>query len=121
MPILNGFGAAQRIRQIEKANPLPLDAIRPSTDLNNGIPIFAVSASLKESQREYMMEMGMDAWILKPVDFKRLSVLMRGVTDVEQRGSDVYRFGVSWEKGGWMREAVGTVPALPSGSGRGSV
>jgi len=118
MPILNGFGAAQRIRQIEKANPLPLDAIRPSTDLNNGIPIFAVSASLKESQREYMMEMGMDAWILKPVDFKRLSVLMRGVTDVEQRRSDVYRFGVSWEKGGWIREAVGTVPALPpSGSG----
>jgi len=122
MPILNGFGAAQRIRQIEKANPLPLDAIRPSTDLNNGIPIFAVSASLKESQREYMMEMGMDAWILKPVDFKRLSVLMRGVTDVEQRRSDVYRFGVSWEKGGWMREAVCRVPTLPpSGSGGGSV
>ena len=118
MPILNGFGAAQRIRQIEKTNPLPFDAIRPSTGLNNGIPIFAVSASLKESQREYMMEMGMDAWILKPVDFKRLSVLMRGVTDVEQRRSDVYRFGVSWEKGGWMREAVGKVPALPPSGSR---
>lgn len=117
MPILNGFGAAQRIRRIEKANPLPLDAIRPSTDLNNGIPIFAVSASLKESQREYMMEMGMNAWILKPIDFKRLRVLMRGVTDVEQRRLDVYKPGVNWEKGGWMREAVGAVPAfLPSSS-----
>jgi CheY-like chemotaxis protein len=123
MPILNGYGAAQQIRRIEKACPLPLDAIQPSTDLNNGIPIFAVSTSLKESQREYMMEMGMDAWILKPIDFKRLSVLMRGVTDVEQRRSDMYKPGVNWEKGGWMREAVGTVPALPpsSGSAGGSV
>jgi CheY-like chemotaxis protein len=83
MLIPNGFGAAQRIRRIEKDNPLHLDATRPSTDLN-GIPIFAVSASLKEPQREYMTEMGMDAWVLKPIDFKRLGVLMRGITDVEQ-------------------------------------
>lgn len=118
MPILDGFGAAERIRQIEKANPLPLDALRPSTDLNNGIPIFAVSASLKESQREFMLEKGMDAWFLKPINFKRLSVLMRGVVDIKQRQQDLYHPGVDWEVGGWMREAVGTMlDVLPKSSG----
>lgn len=117
MPILDGFGAAEKIRQIEKANPLPLDSIRPSADLNNGIPIFAVSASLKESQREFMLEKGMDAWILKPIDFKRLNVLMRGVTNTHQRKQDLYRPTVDWELGGWMREAVGVLPAGPPNSG----
>lgn len=112
MPILDGFGAAEQIRQIEKTNPLPLDAVRPSTDLNNGIPIFAVSASLKESQREFMLEKGMDAWFLKPINFGRLGVLLRGLTDLQQRQKDLYHPGVDWEFGGWMREAVPTMPAV---------
>lgn len=117
MPILDGFSAAERIRQIEKANPLPLDTVRPSADLNNGIPIFAVSASLKESQREFMLQKGVDAWILKPIDFQRLSVLMHGVTDTHRRTQDLYRQGVDWELGGWMREAVGPVPVALSADG----
>ena len=56
MPVKNGFEASEAIRRVEKYNPLPLDAIRPSTSLNGHIPIFAVSASLLESQREFMME-----------------------------------------------------------------
>ncbi|KAF8319784.1 hypothetical protein DL93DRAFT_120462 [Clavulina sp. PMI_390] len=110
MPILDGFGAAEQIREIEKANPLPLDSVRPSTDLNSGIPIVAVSASLKESQRQFMLDKGMDAWILKPINFKRLGVLLRGCIDTEQRKKDLYRPGGDWERGGWMREPVGTIP-----------
>ena len=109
MPILDGFGAAEQIRKIETANPLPLDALRPSTDLNNGIPIFAVSASLKESQRQFMLEKGMDAWILKPIDFKRLRLILRGVTDVSQREKDVYKPGRNWELGGWLTKPRGQV------------
>lgn len=114
MPILDGFGAAEQIRRIETGNPLPIASIRPSTDLNNSrIPIFAVSASLKESQRTFMIDKGMDGWILKPIDFNRLRVIMKGITDVEQRNKDVYRPGRDWEKGGWMLEAVAVVPATP--------
>ena len=106
MPILDGFGATRKIREFERAHPLRIDAIRPSTDLNDGIPIFAVSASLKESQREFMMEIGMDGWILKPIDFKRLGVLLSGITDVPRRQIDLYDPKGNWELGGWMKPAV---------------
>lgn len=105
MPILDGFGAAEKIREIEKADPLAEEAKRVSTSLNNGIPIIAVSASLKESQRTFMMEKGMDGWILKPIDFERLHTLKHGILDVEQRRKDLYVKGCDWEKGGWMRAA----------------
>lgn len=105
MPILDGFAAAEQIRTLEKANPLPSEKIRLSAKLNNGIPIIAVSASLKESQRSFMLDKGMDAWILKPIDFERLSDLKRGILDVVQRRRDLYIPGCDWERGGWMREA----------------
>jgi CheY-like chemotaxis protein len=111
MPILDGFGATRSIREIEKKGLIPGDTARPSSDLNNGIPIFAVSASLVESQREFMLKTGVDGWILKPIDFKRLRALMRGTTDPTRRMEDLYTPGYSWERGGWMRAAV--QPAAP--------
>lgn len=46
----------------------------PETHQVNGrIPILAVSASLSENQRQEITDVGLDGWILKPVDFKRLS------------------------------------------------
>ncbi|EAU85944.2 atypical/HisK protein kinase [Coprinopsis cinerea okayama7 len=76
MPILNGFEATEQIRQVE---PQPSMPSRPSCKLNDGrIPIFAVSASLKESQRDELAEHGMDGWILKPIDFKRLNTILKG-------------------------------------------
>ncbi|KAF8319778.1 hypothetical protein DL93DRAFT_2225171 [Clavulina sp. PMI_390] len=114
MPILDGFGAAQRIREIEKASPVPLEQARLSTRLNGGIPIIAVSASLQESQREFMLAKGMDAWILKPIDFTRLSVLKRGILDVKERMQELYTVGKDWEKGGWMKEATPYAKELPS-------
>ena len=55
MPVKNGFEASEAIRHIEKVNPLSRDTIQPSTAQNERIPIFAVSASLLESQREFIM------------------------------------------------------------------
>ena len=100
MPLLNGYEATKRIRALEaKAeNPNP----RSSHMLNGRLPIFAVSASLVEERREAMYNLGMDGWILKPIDFKRLRVILKGVTDVAQRQQDVYRPGRSWEAGGWL-------------------
>ena len=105
MPILNGFDAAKAIRELasEASSPLGRDPERKSRRLNGGrIPIFAVSASLSESQHEELNKLGMDGWILKPIDFKRLRIILRGVVDPLQREKDVYRPGINWEIGGWL-------------------
>lgn len=99
MPIIGGYDAAKAIRVLEsKAGP-------PTTPFLNGrLPILAVSASLHERQRPTLLEAGIDGWILKPIDFKRLNVLMRGSLDNSRRNLDVYRPGF-WEKGGWLEGA----------------
>ena len=107
MPLLNGYEATERIRALEEKveNPNP----RTSNLLNGRLPIFAVSASLFEEQREDMYNLGMDGWILKPIDFKRLRLILRGVTDVSQREKDVYKPGRNWELGGWLTKPRGQV------------
>jgi CheY-like chemotaxis protein len=101
MPILNGFEATQRIRQLEATRFPKSDRL---AHLLNGvrIPIFAVSASLLERQRGELEQIGIDGWFLKPIDFGRLSTILRGVTDPVQRLRDEYRAGGSWEIGGWL-------------------
>ena len=108
MPILNGFQATEQIRKLEN-RPAPggsdtAQAPRLSYQLNGRLPIFAVSASLLEQQRGELSSYGIDGWILKPIDFKRLKNLLRGVTDPTQRDRDVYRPGCNWEVGGWLAE-----------------
>ncbi|KAH9986884.1 hypothetical protein BJV74DRAFT_927090 [Russula compacta] len=101
MPILNGLEATRRIRQLEATKLPKMD--RHSHLLNGGrIPIFAVSASLVERQHEELKRIGIDGWILKPIDFRRLYTILRGVMDPEQRSRDEYRIGRSWEIGGWL-------------------
>ncbi|KAI0320183.1 hypothetical protein OF83DRAFT_1053619 [Amylostereum chailletii] len=102
MPILNGFEATERIRELEVSSLPKLE--RTSHLLNGRIPIFAVSASLLERQRDELSEIGIDGWILKPIDFKRLRLILQGVTDSEQRAREEYKAGASggWELGGWL-------------------
>ncbi|KAH0535916.1 hypothetical protein FGG08_007175 [Glutinoglossum americanum] len=91
MPIVDGIAATKLIRAYERERPQP----------HPRIPILAVSASLQESHREEYIADGFDGWILKPVDFRRLEVLMRGVTEGDWRGREVYHEG-EWDKGGWL-------------------
>ena len=110
MPILNGLEATERIRELETSSLPRKD--RVSHVLNGRIPIFAVSASLLERQRGELAATGLDGWILKPIDFKRLRIILRGVTDPVQRTRDVYRKGVTnWEQGGWLVSAKVTIAA----------
>ncbi|TBU22864.1 hypothetical protein BD311DRAFT_675110 [Dichomitus squalens] len=99
MPLLNGYEATERIRALEQDQDL-ID--RVSHKLNGRIPIFAVSASLSETQRDELYKLGIDGWILKPIDFKRLRTILRGVVDSLQREKDVYHPGANWEVGGWL-------------------
>ncbi|KAG5639428.1 hypothetical protein H0H81_002299 [Sphagnurus paluster] len=101
MPILNGFEATRKIREYEETS-VQTSPKRLSQQLNGRIPIFAVSASLSEKQRDQLLDHGLDGWILKPINFPRLSKILEGVTDPSQRHHDLYRSGGDWESGGWL-------------------
>lgn len=67
----------------------------------NRIPIFAVSASLVEAQKAHYCQLGFDGWILKPVDFGRLALLLEGIRNASVRKDAQYVPG-KWERGGWF-------------------
>ncbi len=125
MPVLNGFDAAKTIRSMESSRAssssssggkTPITGVRQSIRLNGRLPIFAVSASLLERQREEMMAFGMDGWILKPIEFKRLRTILRGIVDPKQRKKDLYTPGYDWESGGWLADRVSSIAGPGSGS-----
>ncbi|KAI1301045.1 hsp90-like protein [Xylaria venustula] len=99
MPIVDGLTSTKLIRAFEKSDESPeLSAIGR---LHGRTPIFAVSASLVEKDRGIYTEAGFDGWILKPIDFKRLNVLLDGITSDEVREECLYQPG-EWERGGWF-------------------
>ena len=99
MPIVDGLTSTKMIRSYEKSHPMACLSKRAS--LNGRVPIFAVSASLVEEDRQIYIDGGFDGWILKPIDFKRLSVLLTGIVEQSTRMECLYQQG-SWEKGGWF-------------------
>lgn len=99
MPIVDGLTSTKMIREIEKT---PEHAGHSEyAKVNGRIPIFAVSASLVEKDKDIYVEAGFDGWILKPIDFKRLNVLLEGIYDESTRKESLYVAG-EWERGGWF-------------------
>lgn len=99
MPIVDGLTSTKMIRSHEKIKSKSILSRRAT--LNGRVPIFAVSASLIEKERENYVNVGFDGWILKPIDFKRLSVLMDGIVHQNIRRDCLYTPG-QWERGGWF-------------------
>ncbi|KAL8728083.1 MAG: hypothetical protein Q9166_005608 [cf. Caloplaca sp. 2 TL-2023] len=99
MPIVDGLTSTKMIRSFEKCHPKGLMSERAA--FNSRIPIFAVSASLIEKECQKYIDAGFDGWILKPIDFQRLSVLLNGIVEEQTRKSCLYAPG-QWEKGGWF-------------------
>jgi CheY-like chemotaxis protein len=99
MPIVDGMTATKMIRSFEKTRSP--DQLSMRATLNRRIPIFAVSATLVEDNRQTYMDAGFDGWILKPVDFKRTAVLLEGIVDPAKRRECLYQPG-EWERGGWF-------------------
>lgn len=87
------------IRSFEKTQSTA--CLSSSAARNGRIPIFAVSASLVEKERQKYIDSGFDGWILKPVDFKRVEKLLKGMDDDNLRNEDLYQPG-KWEQGGWF-------------------
>nr|DAZ85347.1 TPA_exp: phytochrome-1 [Monilinia laxa] len=99
MPIVDGLTSTKMIRSFEKTHL----NLSPRAKLNGRVPIFAVSASLVERERQTYIDAGFDGWVLKPIDFKRLNVLLEGIVDSKVRESCLYRPG-EWEHGGWFHK-----------------
>jgi CheY-like chemotaxis protein len=88
------------IRQFEQE--LPPNTLSNLSGQNGRIPIFAVSASLLEKNADIYTSAGFDGWIMKPINFERLSVLLSGVQHHNVRNSATYQPG-KWENGGWFK------------------
>ncbi|CAJ0547746.1 Ff.00g045000.m01.CDS01 [Fusarium sp. VM40] len=99
MPIVDGLTSTKMIRSIEKSGEH--HGHSPLAGTNHRIPIFAVSASLIEREKQKYIDAGFDGWILKPIDFKRLNTLLAGISEEEIRSSCLYEQG-QWERGGWF-------------------
>ncbi|KAH7346396.1 putative cyanobacterial phytochrome B [Rhexocercosporidium sp. MPI-PUGE-AT-0058] len=99
MPIVDGLTSTKMIRSYEKSHPD--SEFSPRASRNGRVPIFAVSASLVERERQTYINAGFDGWILKPIDFKRLNTLLKGIVDDNTRNSCLYKPG-EWERGGWF-------------------
>jgi CheY-like chemotaxis protein len=96
MPIVDGLSATKMIREHEQ------DMASAGFSVTR-IPIFAVSASLLEKDRETYVLSGFDGWLLKPIDFQRVNMLFGGVRIKWMRNECVYEPGI-WEKGGWFEK-----------------
>ncbi|KAI2468178.1 hsp90-like protein [Annulohypoxylon bovei var. microspora] len=99
MPIVDGLTSTKMVRALEKSDEfLELSSLAATYKRT---PIFAVSASLLERDRSNYVEAGFDGWILKPIDFKRLNVLLDGISNDKVRAECLYVPG-RWEQGGWF-------------------
>ena len=105
MPIMDGGSATTLIRKVEVTSKTSFGQGEPADSIarcqRSRVPIFVISASLVEGKRLEYIETGFDGWIMKPVDFKRLEVLIKGITDVEVRRCETYTPG-KWGIGGWF-------------------
>ncbi|CAL3969400.1 unnamed protein product [Diplocarpon coronariae] len=114
MPIVDGLTATKMIRSYEKSH---LGSnLSPRAAKNGRVPIFAVSASLVERERQNYINAGFDGWILKPIDFKRLNILLLGIVNDETRDSCLYKPG-EWERGGWFHRRQPSVLAAATKPG----
>lgn len=96
MPVMDGKQSAAAIRVFEKTC-----TSLPGHEVNGRLPIIAVSATLLESEQAELAK-HFDGWILKPVDFRRMQKVLRGITDEKSRKEDAYRKGKVWEQGGFF-------------------
>ncbi|EKV11459.1 Sensor histidine kinase/response regulator, putative [Penicillium digitatum] len=100
MPILDGMRATRAIREFESKTPK--EALSDKAMHNDRVPIFAVSATLVEKDRKTYVDTGFDGWVMKPINFSRLNVLLSGLCDRSARKAATYTPDREWENGGWF-------------------
>jgi CheY-like chemotaxis protein len=72
------------------------------------VPIFAVSATLKKEEEGEYVANGFDGWLLKPVDFKRLNLILEGAFLESAKKEGRYK-PEDFNSGGWFYDRANTV------------
>lgn len=82
--IVDGLKSIKMIRSFEDTHPGI--GLSDCAACNGRVPVFAVSESLVEKDRQLYVDGSFDGWILKPIDFKRPSTLLVGIVNEDIRG-----------------------------------
>ncbi|PBP21157.1 Histidine kinase osmosensor [Diplocarpon rosae] len=103
MPSVDGALATRMIRFYEKESSFRAQQAtgRDSQTPRPRVPILAMSAQLFEDHRFEYIQTGFDGWIVKPLDFQRLDLILQGVKNAGAKRESLYVPG-QWEKGGWF-------------------
>jgi hypothetical protein len=99
MPFVNGSQATQMIRALEEKRM----AAANNNNEYGRIPIFAVSATLRRDRQSFKAALGFDGWLLKPVHFGRLGLLLSGAFNPDARKEGLYN-EEEFDLGGWFEE-----------------
>ncbi|KUJ09902.1 uncharacterized protein LY89DRAFT_760652 [Mollisia scopiformis] len=101
MPLVDGALSARMIRFWEKESQLrpPSDG-REVQSPKQRVPIIAVASEIDNDSRFEYIQSGFDGWALKPLDFRRLDLMLQGVKDAGMRRDSLYVPGQ--ENGGWF-------------------
>ena len=97
MPLVDGIDATRRIREFERAQPLPPGVIQSS----GRVPIFAVSAHLRRGEEQKYADAEFDGWMPKPVNMTTLRKHLAGGLDPLEKERGRY-CPENFELGGWL-------------------
>jgi two-component system sensor histidine kinase/response regulator len=79
MPEMDGYAAAQKIREYEREKQLP------------HIPIIAMTANAMQGDRELCLAAGMDDYLSKPVNERDLKAVIERATQARSTGSEAQK------------------------------
>ncbi|ORY73093.1 hypothetical protein BCR35DRAFT_354215 [Leucosporidium creatinivorum] len=102
MPHMNGVETTRAIRLRETLMPF---SNRRSIAINGRLPVFACSAQIEPEQMRKIVEAGFDGVLRKPINMRRLSVVVRGAVDPASRKAGALTS--KWIDGGWLEASVG--------------
>ncbi|KAL1982108.1 hypothetical protein VTN96DRAFT_1763 [Rasamsonia emersonii] len=105
MPIVDGMNSTKMIREFESSSADGTGILSEKVKAYGRIPIFAVSASLVEKDMQKYIDSGFDGWIMKPIDFKRVNLILSGLQEEATRINTTYKPGM-WEIGGWFEQGT---------------
>ncbi|KAH7327487.1 putative phytochrome-like histidine kinase PHY2p [Rhexocercosporidium sp. MPI-PUGE-AT-0058] len=100
LPNVDGALATRMIRFFEKEANHRNQQSNGQTPKQR-VPVLAMSTGLVEENRFEYIQNGFDGWIMKPIDFQRLDLILQGVKNPELKRDSLYVPG-QWEKGGWF-------------------
>jgi CheY-like chemotaxis protein len=72
MPVMDGYKASQKIREIEQQTDRPESEFCP-----NPVPVIALTAGVSEKEQSKCYDAGMNDFLPKPISFEKFKSVVR--------------------------------------------